>query len=249
MDVIHRIAKEVTVPPDFAESRAKAWATVLGLQGDEKPFAVLRQAACGAVGQFNFWEGEFGQITWASNSSDWFAFIRGEKSILSMNYPGKRAELKDNVTGFLDTTPELTIDVIADPLFWSIMTHLFGGDPLRKRETLLWIMLDDLRVMFPEVPEAAEAPNRGCIDYNIILYLRYMKAITDYEGNRFDLYTETQLRTECLHAVEMILEKRPDLTVSSLDSWLWEAGRKIRHELPQKQWEPYFCYRIGCYFY
>ena len=248
--VIKRIAQSISVPEDFRKSRAKVWMEALGLKGDEDLLEVLRRAVRGAVGQFNFWEGENQTVTWAYSSEGWFAVTRGEKDISSLNLVPKRTDLLGAVDAFFKLTPCLTIDTIKDPLFWAVLTHLFGGDPLRKRETLLWIMLDDLSYEYPKMPDISRLlPSKGCIDYNIMLYLRYMKAVTGYSGRIFDLYTETKLRMDCLRAVDTIMCLRPDLTVSSLDSFLWESGRRIRHTTPREEWDPLFCYRFGCYFY
>lgn len=201
----------------------------------------IQQAILGSIGNFNFWE-EDGKITWPGlTSDDWFKVVQLEKSIEQMNMAVKRKELWNNAIEFM--TDLNLIEIIYDPIWWAALSAVFGGDPLKKRETLLWVILSDIG--FSGIP----LPNTGCIDYNVILSLRYFGAITGYEGNIFNLIDETKLRFECLEIVKQILIERPDLTVSTLDSFLYDAGKYIRNAIPREEWDPYFCYRFGCFFY
>ena len=63
----------------------------------------------------------------------------------------------------------------------------------------------------------------------------------------FDLEEETRLRWECHSIIEKLIE---DLKIneSELDGRLFGLGRKIRKQ-PREEWDKYFCYRFGCYYY
>lgn len=251
-----KVAKLIkNIQPDINLNRSFRWIKALGLDKwggpDEdlnniptnKSLAAyaIQQAVLSSIGNFNFWEKD-GKIAWPGlSSNDWMKVIRFEKPIEEMNLVEKRKELWDKAVHFMSDS-ELTND-IHDNIWWEALAIVFGGDPLAKRETLLWITLSDLG--FTQM----HLPNAGCIDYNIILALRYLEIITGYEGNIFDKTEETKLRFECLHVVEQILKERQDLNVSDLDSFLYKMGRYIRYEFPREIWDPYFCYRIGCFYY
>jgi hypothetical protein len=239
--------------PDFKVSRVKMWDELLGISGQTGE--TVRRAVLGSAGQFNFWERN-GKIEWKTgfNSDSWFCFVReycseGQQEIKeriknTLNYynlPDIRIKLIENTEKFLAESSDL-VSCIRDPYWWEALSHVFGGDPLKKRETLLWMILTDLGI-------DAQEQKKGCIDYNIILLFRFLGIITGFDGNIFTLYDETRLREECLKAVEYILEKRPDLSISELDFHLWSEGRQIRGTRPQEEWDPFFCYRLGCFFY
>lgn len=225
------------------EPSSLPWDKILEITPKMPQEEVIRRAILMACGQFNYWEVD-GEVVWPGvKSEDWTAVALGKKPIEQMNMVDLRRWMLDRVEAFFkDLTPECPLDrVIVDPYWWDSLTHVFGGDPLRKRETLLWMMLDYLGYDVP-------CPQKGCIDYNIIVALRKNDIVTGYGGNRFSLYQETCLRMDCLEAIEFILDRYEDkFTVASLDAALYLEGRRIRKE--DKDWEQYFCYRPGCYFY
>jgi len=199
----------------------------------------IERATKMACGQFNYWEGKHGDIIWPGVSSeDWTAVVLGEKDIEEMNLVQTRKRI-------LEATEQYLKDNLASPQvinrdwWWRGLTFAFGGDPLRKRETLLWMMLRGMGFDPPIV-------QCGCIDYNVIVALRKHGIIEGFKGNMFDLLSETQLRYECLQAIGRLLDSN-SLTISGLDALLYGEGRSIRKTEPD--WEDYFCYRPGCYFY
>ena len=224
------------VAPNF---NPNIWQIGLGLDGGSSCGLIYKRVFESCSGNFNYWQVD-DKIVWpdTSSSGEWFAVIRGEKPIEDMNLPDLRKHLLQETSEFLHSSSNVEIE---DKLWWAALSHVYGGDPLRKRETLAWIILTDLG--FKNIPIV----QRGCIDYNLIVALRFNGCVYGYKGNKFNLYDETKLRTDCLLAVEEILNLRSDLTVSSLDKILYFLGRKIRHTT--SDWEQYFCYRIGCYFY
>jgi len=201
---------------------------------------ILQQAIFGTIGDFNYWE-EDGEIKWPDlSAADWFKVIRHEKPLYEMNLPELREQLWKAAIDFM---PTFEIPDIYTLEWWNKLSEVYGNDPLRKRETLLWIILTDLG--FPNLP----TPNRGCIDYNIILAFRYLKIIVGYNGSSFGIKEETDLRFECLSVIEQVLDARPDLSISDLDSLLYKFGKYIQHTVSREEWEPFFCYRPGCFYY
>lgn len=231
-------ARKVTSPSSLS------WDKILEVTPSMSMKEVIRKAVLMACGQFNYWEGDNGEVTWPGvKSEDWTAVILGKKPIEEMNLVEVRRQIYDRTMRFLrETSSEKPFAIpISDPYWWDALTHVFGGDPLRKRETLLWMMLDYLGYDVP-------CPQKGCIDYNIIVSLRKHGIVTGYSGNRFNLYQETCLRMDCLEAIEAILDRYEDtFSIASLDAALYLEGRRIRKE--EKNWEQYFCYRPGCFFY
>jgi len=248
------------IQPDTDLNKSRRWVKPLGLDQwtdtssewlgkeetlpslENEAFAsyTLQQAILGTIGNFNFWEEE-GVIKWSGvDSSDWFKVVRIEKSIWDMNLPKIRKIFWDSA---IENMQKFPIHKIYDESWWNRLTELYGHDPLKKRETLLWIILTDLG--FQNLP----IQNKGCIDYNIILAFRYLGIVIGYKGNIFNLREETELRFECLHVIESILKARPDLSISDLDSLLYRFGRYIRCVEPPEHWDQFFCYRHGCYFY
>jgi len=227
----------------LGEPNPLPWYDVLELTPYMSDRDVITRAAVMACGQFNYWE-EDGEVRWPGPSSeDWTAVALGKKPIEEMNLVDVRRRMRDRTLEFLKGfTDDGAIETaIHDPRWWDCLTHVFGGDPLRKRETLLWMMLDHLGY-------AAPCPQKACVDYNLIVALRRHLVVGGYKGNRFDLYGETCLRMDCLQAVEWIYHYfEGTFTVASLDAALYLEGRRIRKE--EDDWEDYFCYRPGCYFY
>lgn len=219
------------------------WDKVLELTPDMSDYEVIKRATVMACGQFNYWE-EDGEVKWPGPSSeDWTAVTLGKKPIEEMNLVETRRDIRERTLGFIEAfTDDGAIEgAIHDSRWWDCLTHVFGGDPLRKRETLLWMMLDYIGYVAP-------CPQKACVDYNLIVALRRYQVVCGYEGNRFDLYGETCLRRDCLEAVEwMYYTFEGTFTVASLDAALYLEGRRIRRE--EDDWEDYFCYRPGCYFY
>lgn len=223
--------------------RGQMWRELLGVTKDTPNSKVIQLATLSAAGNFNYWE-DNGKVNWSSiNSSDWFAVIRGEKKIEEMNLPVLRTAFYTATYNFLKscgTHPD-------DPIWWDCLSHVFGGDPIKKRETLLWIMLFDMGYSVCMPPEV------GCIDYNIMLLCRYHKLISNNEpyeeGTPVDLYVETAIRKDCLLVChELLLMSDNRLNISKLDDILFNLGRQLR-KTSRSIWEPYFCYRFGCYFY
>jgi len=229
----------ISLPVDFADQRNKLWRKLLGIKKRTKTKTVIKKAILGSIGNFNYWE-DNGEVKWPDNvhSYNWFEVVRGEKDINSMNLPGLRKHFVSIANSFIRKTNIET--GIKKAEWWNLLSISYGGDPLKKREVLLWIMLSDMNI------KTTLPPNLGCIDYNTIVALRYLKIVNGYEGNSFDYIEETKLRTECLKVVEEIIQKTR-LGVSEVDAWLYYTGREIRHNY--KDWEKYFCYRLGCYFY
>lgn len=247
---VKELIKNIKPLPD----RAHIWIPLLGIdQWTEPHFEisdirsnealqkyVIKQSILATIGSFNFWEMD-NTITWPDlGTEDWFKVVKNEKPIEEMNLVGIRKYLYNLALDFTEIS-DLPKDIYSE-IWWTTLSAVYGGDPLRKRETLLWIILNDLG--FVGMP----LPNKGCIDYNTILMLRFFGAV-ECKGNVFNILSETKLRYECLSVVEQILNARIDLTPSQLDNFLYSAGRQIRHEMPREYWDPYFCYRLGCYFY
>jgi hypothetical protein len=236
-DELEKLTRNISVKVDY--NRTEVWKSLLDINPMSDDDFILKRAILGAAGQFNYWE-EDGKIVWpAISSDDWFKVVTGKKPITEMNLCLKRTEIYVTVSDFLKNNQIC----VMDPVWWDSLSFVFGGDPLRKRETLLWIMLTDLGY------ENLPAQKKGCIDYNIMLFLRFSGVIKEYGGNIFNLYEETKLRTECLEVIERILDKRKDLTIQKLDSFLYFSGKEVRHIMDMHFWEPYFCYRLGCFFY
>jgi len=214
------------------------WEIILDVNGLSEKEKIERSIKM-ACGQFNYWE-ENGKITWPNLSSeDWTDVVLGKRDIETMNLVQTRKQILKNTEDFISIS-NLT-ENIKDYNWWEALSYVFGGDPLRKRETLLWIMLTGLGFPIPfKIRE-------GCIDYNVIVSLRYHGIVTGYIGNQFNILQETQLRYDCLHVIEKMLEMRKDLGINDLDAHLYLQGRNIRKTVDN--WEDYFCYRFGCYFY
>jgi hypothetical protein len=256
---VNDFIKDIKIEDGFVDNRKKLWHELLGTSPETKSQKIIEQAIYGSIGQFNFWEdttivGE-GVIAWAENrnSSNWYAFIRDDRvgcwgsmaEKHKLNLIDKRLSFLSDAERFIKDSGDLE-KCIKDPVWWNALSAVFGGDPLKKRETLLWITLTDLGFKVPE-------QKRGCIDYNIILLFRYLGLIKGYAGNIFTLYEETKIRYECLTVINYILghskQHKLGLTISNLDAWLWAEGRKLRRSLPREVWDPSFCYRFGCFFY
>jgi len=198
---------------------------------------IIERTILCCVGNFNYWE-EDNKISWPKEISGitWFEFVMGRRSIQSLNLWQKRLDLYNSAKDWISKTNfELN-----NPSWWNEMNIVFGNDPLKKRETLAYIILTDLGF-------ECHCPNVGCIDYNIIVALRRHGIITGYDKNYFEINEETQLRYECLLVCYEILKRVPQLTVSTLDILLYDEGRRIRHN--EYEWERYFPYRFGCYYF
>lgn len=205
---------------------------------------IIERAILSCCGNFNYWEVD-GKIEWPENlnGQSWFDVIMDRRDINTMNLPKLRSDILGTTRVFLQQNfySIHSIYSIRSPYWWADLSKAFGNDPLRKRETLLYIILSDLG--FKDI----YCPNVGCIDYNLIVALRYHGIIEGYAGNTFNISEETNLRTECLVVCQEILKRYPELNVSKLDNVLYTEGRCIRHTEPD--WESHFCYRFGCYFY
>lgn len=221
--------------------RGHVWRDLLEIKPRTPKKKIVERAIKAAVGNFNYWEQE-GQIKWPAglNGASWFDVVMGRRNIKTLNLVHRRRVLLARAETFTMNHP-LHEDAMLSKWWWHELTAAYGYDPLRKRETLLWIVLNDLG--FKNLP----VPNMGCIDYNVITAFRHLGIVIGFEGNMFSEDSETQLRTECLTAIMYILQWRSDLTVSTLDDCLYNLGKKIRHEEPD--WEKCFCYRFGCYYY
>lgn len=236
---LSQIVHSIEVDKSF--DRKAMWCHLLGVSDPFNEEKFLKRSIVSAGGNFNFWQKDK-KIVWPNlNSNDWFKVVRGIKPITEMNMVDERMKMLDASINLINES-SLPTD-LADKHWWEVLSSVYGGDPLKKRETLLWFMLNDLGY------KKALQPNWGCIDYNIMLYFRYNGIVKGYHGNIFKIYEETRLRYECLQAINNILHTRDDLTVQEVDMWLWGEGRKIRHSIPRERWDPWFCYRIGCYFY
>ena len=203
----------------------------------------MRLAIRATIGNFNFWEGPEGRITWPEGlgGSAWFEVATGKRSVKEFNLSPLREAFLIVGEAFWKNTPlSIHETPIQNPSWWTRLTECYGNDPLRKRETLLYIILYDLG--WDAVP-----PMQGCIDYNVIIALRHKGIITGFDGNEFNETEETLLRMECLVAIMNILNIRQDLTISMMDQELYLGGKWIRKHDPN--WEKHMCYRPGCYYY
>lgn len=199
---------------------------------------ICRATQC-CIGNFNYWE-EAGKITWPKNINGqlWFDVVMGRRDINTLNLVDLRKKFLIKCREFLK---DFNLNDIYTTSWWTKLTDVFGKDPLKKRETLLYIILTDLG--FKDL----YCPNKGCIDYNIIVALRFFGIIEGYEGNIFDLATETKLRNECLVVCDELIARQKWLNVSILDNILYSEGKRIRKTYDN--WEDYFCYRLNCYYY
>lgn len=243
-EALESYVRDLKIKDYDLEERRCSWIDSLGVV-TAGPETMIERAILGSSCQFNFWQvGR--KVQWGRFSSvDWWAVVRGEKDIKSMNLAQKRKKLYDAAAAYIKKSKKTgTLEhCITEKVWWYNLAVVFGGDPVHKRETLLWMMLTEMGF------SCAAAPADGIIDYNVILFLRMKGIVTGYEGNRFNLHEETMLRKDCLRVAEIILSKRPDITIPMLDVELYGRGREIRHIRPFKEWEPFFCYRPGCFFY
>ena len=234
--LIQKLANEIPKCGD----RKSIWEKQLGLKESYPKELAVFKAVLGAGGQFNFWEGESHKSDSSeaigSGSDKWFAVVRGDIPIYAMNLVQTRIDVYKNCLTFLacGCNP-------LDKEWWEGLHKAYGYDPLRKRETLCWMILKDLGV-----DVVIEPPAKGCVDYNLIVALRHLGIVTA-KGNVFDTETETELRKNCLLVCEQLLVLKPELTVMDVDSYLYNMGKHIRKTV--SNWADYFCYRVGCYYY
>lgn len=229
------------IPPGPFQSRREIWMKQLKLD-EGTPFPeVMWRAVRATIGNFNFWEGDNEDVTWPENigGAEWFKVATGERSLEGFNLKELRQKYLERGGAFIRKYA-LWSKFLTDPSWWTKLTEVYGNDPLRKRETLLAIVLHDLGydVLWPM---------QGCIDYNVIVTLRSNGIVTGWLGNQFTLEEETFLRMECLLAIMTILKERPDLNPSIVDEILYSEGKRIRRM--DRDWERFMCYRPGCYFY
>jgi hypothetical protein len=233
---LSNLAESIPDPnPDFVWGAEE----VMGLVYEDDREQFLRSAVLWAIGNFNFWEAN-SSVAWPIVPA-WRDVIQGKEPLHRMNLYDERQELWRKAEEFMDEECGCLVPHVKEVAWWEALSHVFGGDPLRKRETLLWIALEDVGCPVPVV-------RKGCIDYNVIVTLRASGVVNGYEGNSFNLYEETKLRRECLVAVERLLEIK-SWKIGELDAHLWWAGKNFRKTNPRDVWEPFFCYRIGCFFY
>lgn len=232
--------------------RKGTWKELLKIDDNTKPSEIIRRAILSCAGNFNYWE-ENGQIAWPNNMSGttWFEVIVGERDIKTMNIYPTRMKILARANKFINQSGT-DIKCLYDNNWWNKLHDAFGLDPLKKRETLLYIILTELGINDVDTSKIP-CQNMACIDYNIIIALRYAKAVTGFTGNIFDLKTETKLRYDCLQACEEIFNiskcnnTHQLISIGKLDNFLYSTGRYIRHNI--KNWEDFMCYRFGCYFY
>jgi len=236
LDFHNSFIKDIPVPDRYQD-----WINFLEITENDSATDIIIRATISCSCNFNYWE-EDGKISWPAgvNGIALMDALAGRRSMQTLNLYHTRAGMYNRIVDWLEKRP---IDINSKK-WWAELSIEFGHDPLRKRETLLFIILSDLGLFDKQ---SNVCPNVGCIDYNVITALRFHGVIEGYEGNIFDEETETQLRTECLSICQFILQLNKSIDISGLDYILYNEGRRIRYNEPE--WEKFFCYRYGCYFY